>query len=138
VALGQAEPMRINNRLITKRRVVPAGSYIPSEDSIDIILTDINLHAQKPSKPSSLVRNMAKQLKSGKPRRSYSHIRPVADNTYEVGINFNEQEVIELLAKNKKRMLRVYVPTTGLPVHMAEDALEKLESLKRQHLLQST
>ena len=130
--------MKINNRLIMKRRVVPTGSYIPIEDSIDIILTDISLHAQKPSKPTSLVRNMAKQLKGGKPRRSYSHIKPVADNTYEVGINFKEDEIIELLAKNKKRMLRVYVPTTGLPVHMAEDALEKLESLKRQHLLQST
>ena len=128
----------MSNGLIWKKRIVPAGCYIPSENTIDIILTDINLHAQKPSKPTSLVRNMAKQLKGGKTRRSYSHIKPVANNTYEVGINFKEDEIIKLLAKNKKRMLRVYVPTTGLPVHMAEDALEKLESLKRQHLLQST
>ncbi len=128
----------MTGRLLWQQRNIPAGGYIASDDTIDIILTDINLHAQTPSKPTSLVRNMAKQLKGGKPRRSYSQIKPVADNTYEVGINFKEDEIIELLAKNKKRMLRVYVPTTGLPVHMAEDALEKLESLKRQHLLQST
>ncbi len=128
----------MTNKLVWQKRVVPAGEYIANDDTIDIILTDINLHAQTPSKPNSLVRNMAKQIKSGKPRRSYGHIRPVADNTYEVGINFNEDEVLDLLAKNQKRMLRVYVPTTGLLVHMAKDALEKIESLKRQHLLQST
>ena len=126
------------SKLLWQQRVVPAGGYLVSDDTIDIILTDMNLHAQKPSNPTSLVRNMAKQLRGGRLRRTYGHIRPVADNTYEMGINFDEDEVIELLTKNKKRMLRVYVPTTGLPVHMAEDALEKIESLKRQHLLRST
>ena len=122
--------------LLWQKRVVPAGGYLPSEDTVDIILTDLSLHAQKPSKPTSLVRNYAKHLKGGKPRRTYGGIRAVADSTYEMDINFNEQEVVDLLAKHGKRMLRIYLPTTGLPVNMAEDALEKIESLKRKHLRQ--
>ena len=128
----------MGDRLIWKKREVPAGGYIPSEDTIDIVLTDMALHAQKPSKPASLIRNYAKQLNGGKSRRTYSSIQSVADNTYEMDLGLNEQEVLDLLAKHSKRMLRIYVPTTGLPVHMAEDALEKIESLKRQHLLQVT
>ncbi len=127
----------MGNRLLWRQKVVPAGGYIPSRDTIDIILTDMNLHAQKPSKPASLVRNYAKQLNGGKPRRTYSSIQSVADSTYQMDLGFDEQEVLDLLAKQGKRMLRIYVPTNGLPVHMAEDALEKIESLKRKHLLQN-
>ena len=127
----------MSNGLIWKKREVPAGGYITSEDTIDIILTDMALHAQKPSKPASLVRNYAKQLNGGIPRRTYRSIQNVADSTYQMDLGFNEQEVLDLLAKHDKRMLRIYVPTNGLPVHMAEDALEKIESLKRKHLLQN-
>jgi hypothetical protein len=122
--------------LLWRKRIVPAGGYLPSEDAIDIILTDAALHAQKPSKPKSLIRNYAKHLKGGKPRRTYGGIKSVADNTFEMSIDFDEQEVLDLLAKNGKGMLRVYVPTQGLSVGIAQDALEKIESLKRKHLLQ--
>ena len=122
--------------LLWKQRIVPAGGYLPSEDTIDIILTDAALHAQKPSKPASLVRNYAKHLKGGKLRRTYSNIKPVADSTFEMDLNFDEQEVLDLLAKHGKRMLRIYMPTDQLSVYLAQDALEKIESLKRKHLLQ--
>jgi hypothetical protein len=122
--------------LLWRKRIVPAGGYLPSEDTIDIILTDAALHAQKPTKPKSLVRNYAKHLKGGKSRRTFGGIKSVADNTFEMSINFDEQEVLDLLAQHGKRMLRIYMPTNYLPVYLAPDALEKIESLKRKHLLQ--
>jgi hypothetical protein len=122
--------------LLWKQRIVPAGGYLPSEDTVDIILTDAALHAQKPSKPNSLVRNYAKHLKGGKARRTYGSIKPVTDSTFEMDLNFDEQEVLDLLAKHGKRMLRIYMPTDQLSVYLAPDALEKIESLKRKHLLQ--
>ncbi len=122
--------------LLWKQRIVPAGGYLPSEDTVDIILTDAALHAQKPSKPSSLVRNYAKHLIGGKLRRTYGSIKPVADSTFEMDLNFDEQEVLDLLSKHGKRMLRIYMPTDQLSVYLAPDALEKIESLKRKHLLQ--
>jgi hypothetical protein len=125
-----------NTALLWHKRIVPAGGYLPSEDTIDIILTNAALHAQKPSKPKSLVRNYTKNLKGGKPRRTFGSIKPVAEGTFEMDLNFDEQEVLDLLAKQGKRMLRIYMPTNNLPVYMAEDALEKIESLKRKHLRQ--
>lgn len=50
----------------------------------------------------------------------------------EVGFGFEEEELLQILQKQGKSMLRVYMPADGLPVYMAQDALEKLESLKKK------
>ena len=115
------------------QRIVPAGGYVSRNDAIDIFITDFGFHTQKPSKPASLTRNYAKYLKGGKAQRTYGGVRLVDDHTVQVDINvFDEQEILDLLAKQGKSMLRIYLPTGGLPAGMALDMIEKIQSLKKK------
>lgn len=128
--------LRGSTTMIYGSRVVPAGQYHASKDSVDIFITDMAFHSQKHSNPNSLVRNYTKHLNGGKPRRTYGSVKALDNGQIEMAMNFDEQEVLDLLAKTGKSKLRIYMPAVSMPGYIAEDALEKLESLKRKHLLQ--
>ncbi len=122
--------------LLTATKIIPPGGYQPREDAIDIFISDLAFHAQKPAKPASLARNYAKYLKGGQAKRTHGSVRMIDDHTMQVNFNFDEQEVWDLLRQQNKSILRVYLPTTGLPANMAPDALEKLQSLQKKHIQQ--
>jgi hypothetical protein len=123
--------------LQARTRIIPSGAYVPHKAAIDILITDLAFHAQKPTNPATLVRNLAKGRKRSKDKRTYTGLKLIDDNTIEMSLDFNEQEVLDLLAKQHKRILRIYLPTQGLPASMAPDALEKLSSLQKKHLRQT-
>ncbi len=120
--------------LEVRRRVVPAGQYKPRNDAIDLFISNTQLHAQKPSNPASLFRNASKMLNGQKMRRTYGKIQVIGKNQIRIGFDFNETEVLACLNKRRKSMLRFYIPTAGVPVYMAQDALEKIRSLERKYL----
>lgn len=122
--------------MIWSSRIVPAGQYRPRKNCVDIFIKDMAFHAQKHSNPKSLVRNYTQHLNGGRPKRTYGSVRALDNGQIEMTMNFDEQEVLDLLAKTGKSKLRIYMPTNGLQAYMAQDALEKIESLKRKHLLQ--
>lgn len=125
----------VATKLEVRQRLVPAGNYEAHVDALDFFIVDMQLHAQKANNPASLVRNIAKSAKSHSLKRTHTSIRKVENGKFYVDFNFDTEEVSDLLKKSKKRILRIYVPTTGLPVHLAQDALERLRSLEKQHLL---
>ncbi len=119
--------------LITQTKIIPPGQYEPREDSLDIFLTDLAVHAQKSNNPSSLVRSYTKKTKGNKSRRAHSRsIRIKSDGVIEAGFGFDEKELLQILQKQNKSMLRVYMPAEGLPVYMAQDALEKVRSINKK------
>lgn len=121
--------------LEVRRRVVPAGQYKPRNDAIDLFISNTQLHAQKPSNPASLFRNASKMLNGQKMRRTYGKVQVIGKNQIRVRFDFDETEVLAFLEKRGKGMLRFYMPTTGMPVYMAQDALEKVRSLERKYLM---
>lgn len=123
-------------KLIVKSRAVEAGGYKAQDDALDIFITDLEFHAQKPNNPKSLVENYAKHLRGGKPKRTFGGVRVLENGRIEVSLDFDEAQVLDILAKSDKSKLRIYMPTQKLPTKMSEDALEKIESLKRKHLSQ--
>lgn len=125
----------VATKLEIRQRLVPAGDYETHVDALDFFIVDMKLHAQKANHPASLVRNIAKSAKSHSLKRTHTSIRKVENGKFYVDFNFDAEEVSDLLKKSKKRILRIYVPTTDLPVHLAQDALERLRSLEKQHLL---
>ena len=119
--------------LLTQTKIIPPGQYESREDSLDIFLTDLAIHTQKSNNPNSLVRSYTKKTKGNNPARAHSRsVQVKGDGVVEVGFGFEEEELLQILQKQGKSMLRVYMPADGLPVYMAQDALEKLESLKKK------
>ena len=96
-------------------------------------------HAQQSPNTKSLTRNLEKMLNGSNPKRTFGKVKIIGKNQFQISFEFDENEVLELLKKRNKCMLRFYMPTHGgVPVYMAQDALEKIRSLKRKHLLQTT
>lgn len=114
-------------------RTVPAGKYTPREDAVDIFLTDMQIHAQKATNPASLTRQLTKKGAMGKPGRAFNKaIRVREDGNIDVAFDFDPDQLHQYLVKNGKTMIRFYMPASGLPVVLAEDAKEKIRSIQKK------
>ena len=97
--------------------------------SCNILLTDIQIHATKPRKPTSQYRAILKSLKNKKPGRFYTK-------------NFDGKKAIfDLPPKIKREMekaeksgkkIRLFMPKEGLPIFVGKDLKEKLEAKNRK------
>lgn len=114
-------------------RIVKPGEYKPREDAVDIFLTDIQFHAQKPNHPRTFTRNIASSLKKDELDRSFSSGFKVRDSgQIEVSFGFDEDELLTLLQKRGKKILRIYIPRAGMTMDLAQDAVEKLKSIEKK------
>lgn len=114
-------------------RTLAPGEYKPREDAVDIFLTDMQLHAQKATNPASLTRQLTKKRPANEPARAFNkaiHVRE--DGNIDVTFDFDPDQLYRHLAKNGKSMIRFYMPASGLPVVLAEDAKEKLRSIQKK------
>lgn len=106
---------------------------------MDVILTDMRLHAQKPTHPKSADRVIQKAKKSKKAQRFY---RPLPKNIDSKAGSFeftllSEKELLALeeMAHKQGKKLRINVPKEGMNVYLSEDALERIKAFKKRHPL---
>lgn len=107
---------------------------------VDIVLTDIQLHAVEPSKPKPWYRTIAKSCRNGKPGRLFFkqfNLAVAADNTLTVAMLL-PQPIRDKMqeAENAGKTVRFILPKGGIPIVLGRDAVEKLraERRKRQRL----
>ena len=129
--------MNEQGKLAYFQRIVKPDGYAPREDALDIFLTDMKVHGQVANNPHSLIRNFARALKKDEPDRSFSKSIKVIEGKIEVGFDFDMAELLTCFRKSGKTTLRIYMPTAGLPMLAAKDALEKLKSINEK-LFQKT
>lgn len=120
-------------KVITRTRVLEPGEYKRRDDALDIFIKDVRVHAQKATNPKSLLRSQLKQRKSGKLQRTFSSgkIRDLGGGRIEAGFGFSNQEIIDICQKQRKTMVRVFMPVDGVPVYLAQDAIEKIQSVQK-------
>lgn len=96
----------------------------------DIILTDIQLHAQKPRKPDSFFRKIMKSLRSRKSGRAYSTLPTSNTNgTFVLPITLSPEEQVDLArAKSEGKNIRFFIPKAGLPMYAGQDVNEYLKA----------
>lgn len=89
---------------------------------VDVILTDIQLHRQKPTNPKPMAEVFHKASLNGKPGRAYgTDVKANPDGTFTMAL--------PLYGKLKKaaesgKQLRFHMPKDGLPIYLGQDALE--------------
>lgn len=88
----------------------------------DIILTDVQLHIQRPRKPQTLLRKVLKYLRSGKPERAYStELKTTSDDgTFEFVIPLSEEDRRRL----ERGEIRLSMPKGGIPIFAGKDLIE--------------
>lgn len=85
-----------------------------NKDAINVILTDIKLHASEPTNPKSLSRKIAKSIRGKKTGRAYStDMRISREGKLEFFIPFDKKDLETF--KNKK--INVLIPK-GLPIYL--------------------
>lgn len=98
----------------------------------DIVLSDIQLHVQKPRKPESFLRKVMKSIRSGKPGRAYSKISDFkvnADDTFELPIAFSPEEQAKFdQAKAEGKQIRIFRPKGGLNIYAGKDVVEYMKA----------
>ena len=100
----------------------------------NILLTDVQFHAAKPTKPIPWLRAILKSLKSKKPGRFYTkNISINKDGTFEARFNLplKMQKKMKEAEKSGKK-IRIIVPD-NLPIFPSKDAIEKLKSERKKH-----
>lgn len=104
---------------------------------LDIVLTDIRLHAQKPAHPKPADRVLRKSVKTGKEQRVHRPLDKSSINaktkTFDVTI-LREDEIqrLQSLAAKRGKQLRLIMPKGGLNLYLAPDGFEKLKALQKR------
>lgn len=99
----------------------------------DILLTDIQLHVQKPRKPKSVRRIIEKTLRNDKDSfRVYSNQYKADEKNKTLWIKFDqltpEIQIKVKAAEREGKIVRFLVPKDGIPVYNGPDAVEKFKA----------
>ena len=102
----------------------------------DIVLTNIQLHTIQPRKPRSFLRTIFKSLRSGKPGRVYSRDISIGKNgEARLAIPLPPDEMMKIEeARKAGKIIRFFIPKTGLPVFYGKDLIDRIEADKRRAL----
>ncbi len=94
-----------------------------NEKFIDIVLTDMQIHAIKPTNPNTIDRQAIKIVNSGKQGGGKAFSGKVA-----IGPD-GEWTVIFPLTNLDGNKIRYFVPKGGINLYLSDDAVDKIESL---------
>ena len=100
----------------------------------NILLTDVQFHTVKPTRPTPWLTVILKSLKSKKPGRFYTkNISFNKDGTFELTFSLppETQKKIEEAKKSGKK-IRLLVSKDGLFMFPGPDAIEKLKAEKKK------
>ena len=102
---------------------------------LDIALTDIQFHVIKPRKPLPAGRVIEKAIKNGKPGRIYNNELIVTNNDEILSLLFKDKDFVKLKEKANKegRIVRILMPTGGLPIIASSDTIENIKSKERKN-----
>ncbi len=109
---------------------------IDPKDCLDVILTDIQMHAQKFRKPLSLGRQFVKAAHGSKVNRVFSNDSKMDPRTGAVSLSIDLEEgrLFELARQKGKKYVRYLIPKEGLSIFPGPDIIEKLQSVKKKLL----
>jgi len=100
----------------------------------DIVLTDIQLHVQKPRNPDPFWRKMAKFFRTGNTERVFDGkiIKTKNEqNRFTMDFTSGLDEAIKIAQGQGKKFIRIFAPKNAVPICAGKDVMEFLEARKR-------
>lgn len=100
----------------------------------DIILTDLQLHAVKPTNPPSLWRQVLRSLRNGlKPGRAYGKVVKTDNGEFrfEIPMTKDLQEQMDV-AKRLGKEVRFFMPKGGIPVYPGPDTIQRINADRKK------
>jgi hypothetical protein len=119
--------------------VRPSILKVYPNECLDVVLTDIQLHASKVRNPSSIGRQYVKAIHGSRSHRAYSNdIKTDGKDKISLSANLGMEQLYDLARKRGKKYVRIFAGKDGLPVYLGQDSVEKLESLMKKILRKSS
>lgn len=116
---------------MTENLKKPTGE---NSEYLDIVLTSVRLHVNKPRKPMLIARSIEKTIRTGKPCKFFGERRPAFQKNGKPQSLFKVSSLAPLqeLARKTGKQIRIHLPVGGIPVYLAKDTLEVAEKKKRK------
>lgn len=109
------------------------GSEHKKEEYYDIILTDVTLHMAKPRKPTSFYRQIEKTMHSHKPGRFFAKNVNIRDGKITLPFPMPpEIQTAKEKAEKEGKIVRFFMPKSGIPILIAPDVEEKIRADERK------
>lgn len=111
-----------------------SDNQAPPNGYLDIILTDVKLHATKPRKPTLMAQALERTMHNHKPGRFFGKRMPALDKNGELPTRFkiSDLEPLEELARKTGKQLRIIMPPGGIPIYLSKDGEELVEAHQRR------
>lgn len=101
------------------------------KDCLDIVIKDLQLHAQKARNPNSLGRQIAKTVNSRKAEgRAYANDIEAAGEGMKLSVPIEMEKLYDLARKQGKKYVRFFILKNSTHVKLGEDAIKSLLSKK--------
>lgn len=99
-----------------------------TEKELSVIITDLQLHIQKPAKPKPWHWVAEKVARTGKPARAYTtSLKKNGDGKYE--IVFPNEEYLKIKrAEQAGKKVRYFIPKQGVYMYPGKDLVEYLKA----------
>ncbi len=98
-----------------------------SENYLDIILTNIQLHTQKARNPNSLGRQYVKAIHGSEIRRAYSNSISFNKNGGLIlSMDLGMEYYFDMARKQGKKIVRFFTLKNGVPVELGNDVTKQL------------
>lgn len=106
----------------------------PPNGYLDIILTDVKLHATKPRKPTLMARAIERTMHNRKPGRFFGkRVQALnKDGKPQAEFKIADLEPLEELARKTGKQIRILMPKGGIPIYLSKDAEELVEAHQRK------
>lgn len=100
-----------------------------SQEYFDIVLTDIQLHVQKPKHPAPFDRGIVKSIRNQKAGRTHTAQKLAAT---EVAFPLSFQNEIEELERTTGKKVRIFIHAQGLPLKVGADTTQWVKANKHR------